>query len=77
MLTPFLPIFTSERVRRQGQVAATGTVKNFVLMIRFSDHKQGSPYYRALPPVADMTKLFNSVGGDPRIAPTGSVRGVF
>ena len=50
----------------------TGTRKNVVIMMRFSDHLT-----RTLPSNADMDVLFNSVGGHPVLAPTGSVRDVY
>lgn len=53
-------------------VAPAGTVKNLVVMIRFSDHVG-----RPLPSVADVDVLFNAVGGDPSLAPTGSVKDVY
>ena len=49
------------------RVAASGTVKNLVIMMRFSDHGA-----RSLPSTVDFTKIFNAVGGDPMLAPTGS-----
>ena len=56
----------------QGATAPTGTVKNLVVLIRFSDHVG-----RSLPSQADMDVLFNAVGGDPALAPTGSIRDVY
>jgi M6 family metalloprotease-like protein len=53
-------------------VPPLGTVKNLVVMVRFSNHVS-----RPLPSAADMDVLFNAVGGDPSIAPTGSVRDVY
>jgi len=53
-------------------VPASGQIKNLVVMIRFSDHAS-----RPLPTVADMDVLFNAVGGDPTLAPTGSVKDVY
>jgi len=52
--------------------APSGNVKNLVVLIRFSDHVG-----RTLPSVADIDVLFNSVGGDPSLAPTGSVKDVY
>lgn len=52
--------------------APVGNVKNLVVMIRFSDHVG-----RTLPSVADVDVLFNSVGGHPSLAPTGSVKDVY
>lgn len=53
-------------------VAPTGNVKNLVVMVRFSDHVG-----RTLPSVADVDVLFNAVGGDPALAPTGSIKDVY
>ena len=52
--------------------AASGTVRNLVIMIRFSNHSG-----RTLPANADIEVLFNAAGGDPVLAPTGSVRDVY
>ena len=46
-----------------------GTRKNLVVLIRFADHVG-----RTLPSQSDFNTLFNAVGGDPVLAPTGSVR---
>ncbi|MEJ8567951.1 M6 family metalloprotease domain-containing protein [Elongatibacter sediminis] len=53
-------------------VAPAGNVKNLVVMVRFADHVG-----RTLPTAADMDVLFNAVGGDATLAPTGSVRDVY
>jgi hypothetical protein len=53
-------------------VAPAGNIKNLVVMIRFSDHVG-----RDLPSAADMDILFNAVGGDATLAPTGSIRDVY
>ncbi|KAA9132739.1 M6 family metalloprotease domain-containing protein [Marinihelvus fidelis] len=53
-------------------IAPLGTVKNLVVLIRFADHVG-----RSLPSVSDMDVLFNSIGGDPSLAPTGSIRDVY
>ncbi len=47
----------------------TGVKRNLVVLMRFSDHAT-----RTLPTPANYDTLFNSVGGDPTYAPTGSVR---
>jgi M6 family metalloprotease-like protein len=47
----------------------TGTVKNLVVLVRFSDHTT-----RPLPSRANVDTLFNALGGDPTLAPTGSVK---
>lgn len=48
---------------------ATGPVKNLVILMRFTNHTG-----RTLPTVVDFDKIFNAVGGDPVLAPSGSVR---
>ncbi|MDH3647441.1 MAG: M6 family metalloprotease domain-containing protein [Gammaproteobacteria bacterium] len=71
----------SLEVRQQGALSAPeveqavppfGTVKNMVIMIRFSDHVS-----RPLPSNPDIDVLFNAVGGDAQLAPTGSVKDVY
>lgn len=49
--------------------AAVGTVKNLVVLMRFSDHLT-----RPVPTQATVDTIFNAVGGDPIAAPTGSVQ---
>jgi M6 family metalloprotease-like protein len=51
-------------------VPPVGTVRNLVVLCLFSDHTVGT-HGR---PQADYHTLFNAVGGDPTLAPTGSVR---
>ncbi len=53
-------------------IAPVGNVKNLVVMIRFSNHTG-----RTLPTVADVDVLFNATGGDPVLAPTGSIKDVY
>lgn len=53
-------------------VAVSGNLKNLVVLLRFSDHAS-----RNVPPVADVDVLMNAAGGDPNLAPTGSVRDCF
>jgi M6 family metalloprotease-like protein len=50
----------------------SGSVKNLVVLIQFSNHVG-----RALPSSSDIDVLFNAPGGDPVLAPTGSVRDVY
>lgn len=54
------------------KVAPAGVVKNLVVMIRFFNH--GS---RTLPTTSDMEFLFNTPGGHPTHAPTGSLKDVY
>lgn len=49
-----------------------GTVKNLVVLIRFSDHTQ-----RTLPSESDIGILMNKQGNDPLLCPTGSVWNIF
>jgi hypothetical protein len=50
-------------------VLPMGAIKNVVILMRFSNHAG-----RTLPSNTDFNTLFNGVGGDPLLAPTGSVR---
>jgi len=50
----------------------SGALKNLVVLIRFADHTS-----RFLPSTDDIFVLFNEIGGDSVLAPTGSVRDVF
>lgn len=52
------------------RVPPAGTVRNLVVLCRFADHATGA-HTR---PQADFDTLFNAPGGDPALAPTGSVR---
>jgi M6 family metalloprotease-like protein len=52
---------------KKGRIA--GPLKNLVIPFRFSNHGN-----RALPSQEEVSILFNAQGGDPAIAPTGSVR---
>ena len=61
--------FTSASQSGPEAVPATGTVKNLVVLVRFSDHTG-----RTLPSQSDVDTLFNATGGDPILAPTGSVK---
>ena len=54
------------------RVPPIGNVTNMVIMIRFSDHAS-----RPLPSNSDIDTLFNAVGGDATLAPTGSIRDVY
>lgn len=52
--------------------ATTGSLRNLVVLLRWSDHTG-----RPVPTTGDIDVLMNSVGGDPTLAPTGSVRDVY
>lgn len=53
-------------------IAPVGSVKNLVVLCRFSDHDDTRIRARE-----DYEVVFNTVGGDPALAPTGSVRDYF
>jgi len=50
-------------------VAPFGDIKNVVILMRFANHVG-----RTVPSSADFNTIFNAVGGNPVLAPTGSVR---
>ena len=52
---------------------ANGTLKHLVVLMKFRDHV----IQRDVPSKQDYDVLFNQEGGDPYIAPTGSVKDVF
>ena len=54
-------------------VTASGTVKNLVVLCKFSDHVFNTHTREQ----ADYDVLFNTIGGDATLAPTGSVRDCF
>ena len=54
-------------------LSGTGTVKNLVVLLRFNGHGPGGQN-RNLPSTSDVGDIMNAVGGDPGLAPTGSVR---
>jgi M6 family metalloprotease-like protein len=56
--------------------ATTGTVNNLVILMRFSDHGPAGQN-RTLPSGPDVDTIMNTVGGDPVLAPTGSVRDLY
>jgi len=53
-------------------VTTTGTLKNLVVLIRFQNHQS-----RSLPSQSDYNTFFNTTGGDPVLAPTGSVKDIY
>ncbi len=66
------PLATSGSLAR----SALGTVKNLVIAARFSDHGPAGQN-RTLPSDSDLDVILNAVGGDPVLAPTGSVRDAY
>lgn len=54
-------------------IAPNGTVKNLVILCLFSDHTVAANGRQQ----SDYNVLFNQVGGDPVLAPTGSVRDAY
>lgn len=55
------------------EMLTAGSVNNLVLLLRFANHGPAGQN-RTLPSVADVSAIMNAVGGDPVLAPTGSVR---
>jgi hypothetical protein len=55
------------------QVAARGMVKNLVILCKFADHTFGTHTRQQ----ADYNVLFNNVGSNATLAPTGSVKDYF
>lgn len=65
-----MPAAVARDVARRA--APAGDVKNLVVLMRFKGHED-----RPLPSREDMDVVFNKPGGDPDLAPTGSVRDVY
>jgi M6 family metalloprotease-like protein len=63
----------SEFTNRNRRLTLPPMLKNLVILIRFSDHKEQG---RILPTPSDVDVLLNQVGSSP-LAPTGSVHDVF
>ena len=63
-------IHEDDRVQRR--IASNGVIRNLVVLLRFEDHDN-----RELPSASDISDVMNKLGGDPKLAPTGSVRDVF
>lgn len=53
---------------------ATGTLKNLVVLVAFSDHVKQQ---RKVPSQADIDVLMNAEEPDPNLCPTGSLKGVY
>jgi M6 family metalloprotease-like protein len=56
----------------QRMIAVKNEIRNIVVPIRFCDHLE-----RELPSVSELDTLFNTIGGDAKFAPTGSLKDVF
>ncbi|NOT29931.1 MAG: M6 family metalloprotease domain-containing protein [Planctomycetes bacterium] len=67
------PQVTEVRGPRGPFLMGAGSVDNLVLLLRFLDHGP-SGQNRTLPSAANVSTIMNAVGGDPILAPTGSVR---
>jgi M6 family metalloprotease-like protein len=72
-MSPMFLSGRSESPTAPAMVPASGTVKNLVVLCKFSDHTLG---VQTRDP-ADYNVLFNQVGGDPTLAPTGSVKDLY
>jgi M6 family metalloprotease-like protein len=71
---PYRPWVAQPGAKTGGaKIAPLGTVNNLVILCKFSDHTFGV-HTRAQ---ADYNVLFNQVGGDPVLAPTGCVRDAY
>ncbi len=70
--TPYRPWAAAKSGRSLMDIGASGTVKNLVVLCRFSD----SPDWNC-PAPEDFNVLYNQVGGDPILAPTGSVKDAY
>ncbi|NQT11524.1 MAG: M6 family metalloprotease domain-containing protein [Planctomycetes bacterium] len=57
-----------------GRATPIGAVKNVVILMKFSDHADSG---RTVPSQSDFDTIFNAVGGDATLAPSGSVRDVY
>jgi hypothetical protein len=71
-MKPYRP-WASHQIGPQKNITATGTVKNLVVLCKFSDHTFGVQTRIQ----GDYNVLFNQIGGDPVLAPTGSVQDAY
>ncbi|NOX58331.1 MAG: M6 family metalloprotease domain-containing protein, partial [Planctomycetes bacterium] len=67
------PWLLTSPARAMDGLGAVGVVKNLVVLCKFADHQFGVDTR----PREDYDVLWNAVGGDPVLAPTGSVRDCF
>lgn len=66
-------VLQAEGIVASGRVPIThGILNNLVVLLCFADHEN-----RNLPPISDIDILYNELGGNSRVAPSGSVRDVF
>ena len=72
-LRPSLLSGSSESSTAPAAVPPSGTVKNLVVLCKFSDHTYGEHTRDA----GDYDILFNQIGGDATLAPTGSVKDLY
>ncbi|MDO8301646.1 MAG: hypothetical protein Q7T18_00240, partial [Sedimentisphaerales bacterium] len=72
-MNPSLLSGSSESSAAPAMILPSGTVKNLVILCKFSDH---TPGVHTRDP-GDYDILFNQVGGDPALAPTGSVKDLY
>lgn len=62
----------SDSAPSSGSPQSSGVLKNLVVLVRFADHTS-----RAVPSESDIDVLMNAVGGDPNLAPAGSLRDIY
>ena len=67
------PTLEREPRRTPASIATTGNAKNLVICLLFAEHGPLGQN-RILPTQADLDTIWNAPGGDPVLAPTGSVR---
>ena len=69
----YRPWLNTSKAKAQPDIAPAGAIRNLVILCMFSDHTTAA-HTRSR---ADFDTLFNRAGGDPAIAPTGSVRDAY
>ena len=72
-LAPYRPWAKKDAKGNIQDIAASGTVKNLVILCLFSDHTVAANARQQ----SDYNVLFNQTGGDPTLAPTGSVKDAY
>jgi len=66
------PLDAKSSTAPEAAVPTTGRLANLVVLLRFSNHAT-----RSVPSQSGVDVLFNAEGGDPVLAPTGSVRDAY